>query len=199
MLALSLSLIISSSAMAAISPSLKECTQPCVDGLKNSKQACEKIHQEKKAEFEAKLNLSQAQKVKIDAIKSSEKKKIEAIRKETKAKMDAVLTADQRAKMKAMEPPKGPKPCQKPDCKCKKMMEERKAEMDKKLGLSQDQIKKLDAIRESERSQMEALRKETKLKMDAILTDAQKAQMEKMKPKHHKHNGNCPCEKKLNK
>ena len=71
--------------------------------------------------------------------------------------------------------------------------------MDKKLGLSQDQIKKLDAIRESERSQMEALRKETKLKMDAILTDAQKAQMEKMKPKHHKHNGNCPCEKKLNK
>lgn len=104
-----------------------------------------KIKQEKKAEFEAKLQLSEEQKTQLEKIKADENKKLEpyrakmkklfeqerAIKKESIKKFEAILTPEQKAElekirleakdeMKKHEPtmrPNGQKPLN-PECKC---------------------------------------------------------------------------------
>ncbi len=82
---------------------------------------------------------------------------------------------------------------QKEKCPCKKKFEER-------LNLTKDQVKQADKNRADEKAEIKALRaqiEEVKVKhnlaFEAILTDAQKAELEKMREEKKQGKSCCPC------
>lgn len=84
--------------------------------------------------------------------------------------------------------------CHKPDQKCFMM------KFAKELNLSDEQMAKIKELKESQREAMKAEREKFEASFQSILTDEQKAQLEKMKAekpcfKDGKHHGNKPCPK----
>lgn len=66
-----------------------------------------------------------------------------------------------------------------------KMIEKRLDHMQKKLELTADQRSQLQGIYQDEWQQQKQLRDNTKTKVDAVLTPAQQAKLDKQKAKRH--------------
>jgi Spy/CpxP family protein refolding chaperone len=154
------------------------------------------------------LGLSEEQADKLKAIHEKEREKAEALRAETRKQVEAVLTKEQVAKMQELRErmkdrphgfkghPGGPegKFGHRPDPR--RMLER----MKEHLALTDDQVKKIEAVFEKQkqaalalkkdgpdkpdREAFQALRESAKTQIEAILTAEQKAKMAELRDRH---------------
>jgi Spy/CpxP family protein refolding chaperone len=142
------------------------------------------------------LGLTDEQAEKLKTIREEERAKLEALRKETRAKLEGVLNKEQIARMEEFRERRleGGRPGG-PDGRLGERVLER---MKTDLALTDEQVKKIEAVfkkqREAalalrkdeaskpvDREQLRSLRDSTKTQIDAILTPEQRAKMAELR------------------
>lgn len=147
------------------------------------------------------LGLTDEQAEKLKTIREEERAKIEALRKETRAQLEGVLSKEQIAKLEEFRErrqeggrPGGPEGKLGHRMDPARMLERMKTD----LALTDEQVKKIEAVfkkqheaamalrkgeegKPADREQLKALRDATKTQIDAILTPEQRAKMAELR------------------